>query len=115
MRKLIPGKHLGGGVSVDCKTGKETPLGTFGLLPAAEGTCEWCAVRHFPSQPHNAQSMFYQYRFYNEHGRWPNWLDAMAHCSDELKTAWKSHLKKLGVDVDRGKVNPSPKKKKAGR
>jgi len=87
---LIKGKHLGG----------------FSLLPAKPGTCEWCAVAHEKEMPHNAQSMFYQYRFYNKHGRFPNWNDALSHCSDEMKKAWRDNLIEKGVDVDNGGVNP---------
>ena len=50
-----------------------------------EGTCPECAVKHDPEQPHNQDSLTYQYKFYDQHGRWPTWADAMAHCSDELK------------------------------
>ena len=39
------------------------------LLPAPKGTCPECAVKHDPDQPHNQQSLFYQYHFYHEHGR----------------------------------------------
>jgi hypothetical protein len=87
---LIEGKHLSG----------------WKMLPARAGTCQDCAVEHRPEQPHNAQSLFYQYRFYNDHGRWPNWMDAMSHCSEETKLHWVSEIKKLGVDVFSGQVNP---------
>jgi hypothetical protein len=69
------------------------------LLPAPPGTCPECAVKHEPEQPHNQQSLFYQYRFYHENGRWPNWRDAMSHCSDEVKAAWIKGLAEVGVKV----------------
>lgn len=104
---MIELKHLGKVTTVDCRTGKETPSDTKGfMLPAKKGTCAECAVDHRADQPHNAQSMFYQYRFYNEHGRWPNWLDAMANCADEVRSIWKLRLEEAGVDVEGGKVNP---------
>ncbi|HRR29660.1 MAG TPA: hypothetical protein P5270_09915 [Victivallales bacterium] len=79
MRKVIQGKYLNKAVTVDIKTGKETPSkGSIMMLPAKEGTCEWCATAHDPDQPHNAQSLFFQYRFYNEYGKWPTWTDAMS-------------------------------------
>lgn len=90
MRTLINGKHLG----------------AFALLPAKEGTCEECATAHPIELPHNAQSMFYQYHFFNSKGRWPNWKDAMEHCSDAMKNLWRKELRSKGVDVDAGKVNP---------
>jgi hypothetical protein len=56
-------------------------------------------VKHEPEQPHNQQSLFYQYKFYNEHGRWPTWQDAMAHCTDEVKQIWREALKEHGVEA----------------
>ena len=41
----------------------------FGRTP--EGTCPECAVRHDPDQPHNRDSLVYQYKFYDQYGRWP--------------------------------------------
>ena len=77
------------------------------MLPAAPDKCQECAVNHPPDQPHNAQSLFYQYAFYAKHQRWPNWLDAMAHCPDGVKALWTSELEKKGVDVAGGKINPT--------
>lgn len=96
---------------VDMKTGKVTPSVSRGMmLPAKAGTCEWCAVDHTPEQPHDATSMFYQYRFFNEHDRWPNWIDAMAHCSEETKLQWRSHLETFDIDIDKGELRPKAKK-----
>ncbi|MBS3885585.1 MAG: hypothetical protein KGZ56_00850 [Dethiobacter sp.] len=83
MQELIKGKHLG----------------PFQLFSAKPGTCQECAVDHNPELPHNRQSLFYQYKFYNEHGRWPTWEDAMAHCSEEMKEFWRSELTKKGVNL----------------
>ena len=74
-------------------------LGPFKLLPAKKGTCPQCAVDHPPDQPHNQQSLAYQYWFYNEHGRWPTWADAIAHCSQEIKNFWTAELASRGVKV----------------
>ena len=63
------------------------------------GTCPICAVKHDPALPHNQQSLAYQYKFYDEHGRWPTWNDAMAHCSDDVKELWRTALRERGVDV----------------
>ena len=64
------------------------------------GTCPMCAVKHPPEQPHNCNSLTYQYKFYDEHGRWPTWTDALAHCSDDIKAFWRLELEKRGVSVD---------------
>ena len=71
----------------------------FQLLPAARGTCPECATKHDPEQPHNQRSLYYQYHFYNEHGRWPTWSDAMAHCSEDIKQFWTAELQKHGIEV----------------
>lgn len=63
------------------------------------GTCPECAVKHAPEQPHNQQSLTYQYKFYDLHGRWPTWADAMAHCPEDIKEFWTLALKKHGIDV----------------
>ncbi|MCM1566064.1 MAG: hypothetical protein NC238_08990 [Dehalobacter sp.] len=81
--KTIPGKHLS----------------PFNLFPAPPDTCQECAAKHDPDMPHNRDSLFYQYKFYNEHGRWPTWEDAMAHCPDEMKELWCQALRKLGVEI----------------
>lgn len=86
------------------------PVGPWKMLPAAEGTCAECATKHEPAMPHNAQSLFYQYAFAGKHQRWPDWRDAMAHCSEEMKAQWTSHLVAMGVDVAGGKVNPTKAK-----
>ncbi len=75
-------------------------------MPAPEGTCSWCAVEHEPESPHNQQSLFWQYRFYGEHNRWPSWKDAMAHCDAATQAAWTKALKERGVDVERAAGTP---------
>lgn len=75
------------------------------LLPPPPDCCQICAVKHEPHMPHNAQSFFYQFRFNIEHGRAATWVDAMAHCSEEMKSHWKEALAEKGVDVN-GSVNP---------
>lgn len=69
----------------------------LGRVP--EGTCEMCATAHDPRMPHNQQSLTYQYKFYDQHGRWPTWEDAMAHCEPEVQQAWKDALRERGVEV----------------
>lgn len=64
-----------------------------------EGTCPECAVEHDPRMPHYRDSLTYQYKFYDQHGRWPTWADAMAHCDPKVKEAWIEALRKHGVEV----------------
>ena len=64
-----------------------------------EGTCPECAAKHASEEPHNKDSLAYQYKFYDQHGRWPTWEDAMAHCTDEVKKYWKQALRRRGVKI----------------
>lgn len=67
------------------------------LLPPKPGTCPVCAANHAPDLPHNRDSLYYQMRFHQRHGRFPTWADAMAHCSETMKAFWKAELIKHGV------------------
>lgn len=75
-------------------------LGPFKIIgKTPPGTCPECATKHDPELPHNQQSLTYQYKFYDKHGRWPTWADAMAHCTEEVKAHWKEASKEHGVTV----------------
>jgi len=67
------------------------------LLPCAPDVCQECATKHEPEMPHNQQSLYYQYKFYQQNGRWPTWEDSMAHCSPQMQDMWRHSLKKAGV------------------
>ena len=69
----------------------------LGKIP--EGTCQECAVKHASEQPHNRDSLVYQYKFYDKHGRWPTWADAMEHCPEEVKEFWMQALRERGIEV----------------
>lgn len=69
----------------------KTETAQFQILPPPPGCCAVCGVKHDPREPH-MQSLYYQYAFHGEHGRWPTWADAIAHCSPEMQTAWKAEL-----------------------
>jgi len=69
------------------------------LLPAHPECCQECAVKHDPEMSHNQQSLYYQYHFFQEHDRWPTWVDAIAHCPDDVKAAWTEALRQMGVEV----------------
>ncbi len=84
----------------------EVPFTDAVILPPADGLCPECAVGHEPSMPHNRDSLHYQYKFRQDEeragreARWPTWLDAMAHCNDTMKAAWREQLESRGVNVD---------------
>lgn len=67
------------------------------LLPPSPGTCPICATAHAPSDPHNAGSIYYAYRFYGTRGRWPTWADAVAHCDTDMQRYWREELTKRGA------------------
>lgn len=66
------------------------------LLPPPEDTCQECAWKHTPEQPHNQQTMFWQYKFRQKRGRWPTWKDAVAHCTPAVQAHWEAALRKIG-------------------
>jgi hypothetical protein len=74
------------------------------MLGPPPGTCPECAVDHPPDQPHDRQSLCYQYTFYRARGSWPTWADAMAHCDETTRARWTAALVERGVDV--GTVTP---------
>lgn len=77
------------------------------LLPPRPDVCQICAVDHNPALPHNAQSIFYQTKFLLDKGREAIWLDAMEHCTPDMKSHWVKTLECMGVDVQGGKINPT--------
>ena len=80
----------------------EVKKAKFMIMPAPPGTCPECAVKHDPILPHNKDSLYYQYAFYGQHGRWPTWADAMAHCSEEMKEYWTQALTEKGIQIGGG-------------
>lgn len=79
---------------------KEIPFENMMILPAKPGTCPECATAHTPELPHNRDSLYYQMKFRQKHGRFPTWNDAMVHCSDEMKAVWRDELTKHGITVE---------------
>jgi len=75
-------------------------LKAFTLLPPKPGVCKACAVDHPEEQPHNRDSLYYQYSFFIENQRWPTWKDAMAHCDEKMKADWTKALLDRGVKID---------------
>jgi len=82
---VIKSKHLGGFALMPCRTD--------------QGQCPECATKHGPEQPHNKQSLYYQYKFMAAHGKWPGWKDAMKHCTAAVKKIWTRELRKRGEKV----------------
>lgn len=70
------------------------------ILPPKAGVCPECAVAHRPEQPHNPESLYYQMRFRQRHGRFPTWWDAMAHCEKHIRKVWIDALAEHGVFVE---------------
>jgi hypothetical protein len=76
---------------------KHPYLGNWILTKTPPWTCPECGVEHPPEDPHNRDSLAYQYGFYGKYGRWPTWADAMAHCSPKVQKAWMEALQKRGI------------------
>jgi hypothetical protein len=71
-------------------------LEPFTLLKTKPGVCPECAVDHAADQPHDRMSLTYRYTFYRQHGRWPNWKDALAHCDQVVREQWERVLREAG-------------------
>lgn len=71
--------------------------GVMGMLPAPAGTCPLCARAHKPGEPHDASTLFYQFRFRATHGRDGSWADAMAHVAPTTAFLWRRELELIGV------------------
>lgn len=61
----------------------------FKILPPPPGLCQVCACAHSENLPHNASSLFYQVQFQQLHQRASTWADAVAHCSEIVRKAWR--------------------------
>lgn len=87
--------------TVDMTTGetKEVKEVEFRIMPPAKELCPECARKHESHEPHDQQSLHFQYVFYGKHKRWPTWADAMAHCPERVQERWTEELEKLGVNV----------------
>ncbi len=51
-------------------------------------------------QPYNLYSADYKEGFRRAYRRWPTWRDAMAHCSDEVKSHWTKEFNYLNINLD---------------
>ena len=76
------------------------------LIPPRPGCCRICAAMHKPEEPHEKDSLYYQNRFFKKHRRFPTWEDAMSHCSEDVKAAFREELSRRNIDVD---STPSPR------
>ncbi len=75
----------------------ESRTAEFRVMPPEDPeACRSCGRRHDADQPHDALSLHYQYGFRAEHGRWPTWKDAVAHCAEPVRVAWEAELRVLG-------------------
>ncbi len=99
---------------VDMNTGEviSEKRNAFSMLPMRDGVCQECGVDHAHDQPHNRDSLPYQYRFRGTHGRWPTWTDAMAHCTPEVKAAWRTAMietcRERGLEVPADLLEQKP-------
>lgn len=72
------------------------------LFPPGPGKCPVCAATHPPEVPHNRDSLYYQIKFRQEHGRFPTWQDAAAHCTPEIRAWFAAEYAKHGIEIDVG-------------
>lgn len=85
---------------------KNITEGKMHLLPPSPDVCQVCAIKHDIDSPHDAMSLYYQFKFHGEHGRWPTWADAMSHCGDGMKEAWTMALSARSINIDEPAAAP---------
>lgn len=66
------------------------------VIPPTPGACKLCAARHRPEEPHDRDSLYYQNYFYMRYRRFPTWDDAMSHCTEDMKRAFRAELERRG-------------------
>lgn len=95
--------------TVNLTTGEESTSTAQAFVMTANpkpGECAECLKAHAPTEPHDALSISYQYAFFAQHERFPDWRDAMAHCPDDVRQSWTEGLTEMGVDVAAGRLLP---------
>jgi len=80
--------------------------GSMMLLPPAKDCCQTCGSKHSRAEPHNAHSMYYQTAFNMQHGRAPDWRDALVDVDPDMRAKWVTALNDAGIDVEAGQLYP---------
>lgn len=70
------------------------------LMPAKPGVCPKCGRDHEAGWPHDRDSLLFQYTFFDEHGYFPSWNDALEGCSEGVKAYWTEQLTARGINPD---------------
>lgn len=70
------------------------------ITPPTPKACKICATIHDPRRPHDRDSLYYQNKFRKAHKRFPTWEDAMAHCDERTKAAFREELKRRGIYLE---------------
>lgn len=83
------------------------PFERVNILPPRPGVCPVCATPHDPALMHNRDSLYYQMRFRQKHGRTPTWADAAAHCTSEVKAQYAPEFARRGIVLDIGDPDDS--------
>lgn len=72
-------------------------LSEIKIVAPGPGRCRVCATAHRKEDPHDRDSLYYQNRFFRKHKRFPTWEDAMSHCTEERKAAFRDELSHRGI------------------
>lgn len=70
------------------------------FIKARPGACPECNADHHVSQAHRWGSDFYMNGFFDKHGVYPTWGDALAHCREDVRMNWEQVLLAQGVTAD---------------
>jgi len=81
----------------DTVTGEErAELRHLTLAPPPLDRCQICAAKHELAEPHDPTTLYAQTLHTHLLGRAPTWADALAHCAEPVRTAWRAQLKERG-------------------
>lgn len=84
----------------------EYRFGSIVVEAPRAGTCPVCAIEHPEEYPHNPCSLYYRMKFRQEHGRFPTWDDAMAHCPEPVCQKFIAYMRSRGILI--GEASDTP-------
>lgn len=83
------------------------------LMKPHPDACQVCAREHEAHLPHDQQSLYYRMTFHAQHGRYPTWADAMAHCSPSTNGVAPFEITESPSTAPQQTINTTQKRRKS--